>query len=370
MRNRRQLTDQRKKLVTAADALISFNDMIEIGRQGAPALAAESEILRYYNIFEKLVGLVQEGRVEVVAKRKHVSGLFRLEPGRDFALVTRCILFNDCVLDRYVLSPDLSEWQRLLGEGRFSGLKAASLNAVFCSVETLELIDILMTEYCSVITGRSHLKRRANMAVTSSRRIASIQRVVDSACKLCERVDAHLLDLVWANDCRARKTLDDTAAALAFLTNGIRHRAIYSGVLAAVLCVEVSESKGIHIKVLLLLRDHASQIAVEFGRYWSDQCTAGQGDFMHFSDARIASIFSKWSGLPVEELYGLPDLRFDHSGSLFLEAAIESFSRNSLMLRARSTKKHRQIRILTGNIVRGLNGLSCCPDLVNVEARS
>lgn len=369
MRNRRQLTDQRK-LVTAADALISFNDMIEIGRHGVPALAAESEILRYYKIFEKLVGLVREGSADIVVKRKLVSGYCRLEPGRDFALVARCILFNACVLDRYALSPDLSEWQRLLRVPRFSGLKGASLNAVYCSAETLELIDVFMKEFCAVITSRSHLKRRANMAITSSRRIASIQRVVDLAYKACDRVDAHLLDLVWAIDCRARKTLDDTEAALARLTNGIRHRAIYSRILATVLCVEVSESKGVHIKVLLLLRDHASERAVEFGRYWSDQCTAGQGDFMHFSDARIASIFSKWSGLPVEELYGLSELRSKHSGPLVLEAAIESFSRNGLMLRARSAKKHRQIRILTGNIVRGLNSPSCCPGLVKVEVQS
>lgn len=369
MRDKRLLPHD-ETLKKAADALLSFNDMVDIGFHGVHAIDAGSEIIGYYEVFERLVNLVQEGSAEAVRRQKLRTDGVSIKPGQHFSLVAKCVSFNACVLDRYVLLPDLSKWHELLKDPRFSELRIIPLNAVNCGAKALALVERLLNEFGAAISRVSHLKRRANMANTSSRRTASIQRVVDLVHKTCDRVEAHFLDLVWANDCRARKTLEDTEEALSYLSNGIRHRGFYSTILAAVLCVEVSESKGVHVTALLLLRGHESESVIDFGRFWSDQCTGGKGGFMHFSDARIASVFSKWSGLQFEELYGAAELRAQHRGSLFLTAAIESFSRNSLMIRARSERKHRQIRILTGDIVRGLNRLSRCAGKVKVEAQS
>lgn len=362
MRAKNSLLRHERQLNQAASALFSFNDMWDCQNECAVGLESESEIVSYYRSFEALVDRIrEEDQLDVFVKTKDIAGIARFVPGRDYAIVARCMAFNACSLEMYVLSPDLAEWHKLVREPRFSMLRSLPLRGMRGSAQMVELATSLLSEFRAVITSQRHSKRCHNVGCTSRRRISSMISVIDSAYQASANVDVGFVDLGWRSGCRARKSLDHTNRALASLTNGIRHRAIYSDLLAAILCVELSESKGLHVRALLLFGSNAHENTLEFGRYWSDKCTGGEGSFMSFSDRHVASIFSKWSGLKIEEIFYPSGSEVKHARPIFIEAAVESFARLGLKLRANSSKKHRQLRIMTGELLRGSGSLTAYP---------
>lgn len=340
----------------SAVKFLSFSDQWDSPKVGAVCIDGQSEILGAYHLLDRLTEKIRGGdEIEIAIERQSANGDKNLKRGRDYELLSKCLKINPLMAERYDLLPDMVAWLEQCRDQRFSVLAAIRHGQQPLTEDAIDSMREILACYRAVITDHSHRKLFYNAAGSAKRRRHSMMKVIKQCYYLCDEPDIGLLDLSWTPECRTRKTLTESCATYTKFINGVRHHTVSRGVMAAIFCMESSDSKGIHISGLVLSESGSGNQAANLGRYWRDNVTKGEGSFLCATDRPFASILSKWSGFPVTGLATPVDVNSDPTPHQFLEAVITRFAELSPKLRANGEgRKHRQIRIFKGEKIRSL----------------
>lgn len=340
----------------SAAKFLSFSDQWDSPKVGAFCFDAQSEILGAYHLINWMAEKIRGGaEIEIAVERQSANGGKNLKPGRDYELLRKCLKINPLIAEGYDLSPDMEAWLELCRDPSFSRIAYICHERQALAEDAVDIMREILARYRAVITDHAHRKRCYNAAGSAKRRRDSIVKVIKQGHYLCDEPEIALLDLLWMPECRMRKTLTESCASYTKFINGVRHHSASRDVIAAIFCLERSDSKGVHISGLVLSKPGAGNSAANLGHYWRDNVTKGEGGFLCATDKPLASMLSKWSGFPLTGLAAPVDGNSDPARLQFLEVVITRFAELSPKLRANGEgSRHRQLRIFKSERLRNM----------------